>query len=47
MPHDLTANFIALQTALAGEYSLDCELGRGGMGIDAETPTNDVPAAHV
>ena len=33
MPHDLTANFIALQTALAGEYSLECELGRGGMGI--------------
>ena len=33
MPHDLTADFIALQTALAGEYSLDCELGRGGMGV--------------
>jgi serine/threonine-protein kinase len=31
MPHD--AEFIALQTALAGEYSLDRELGRGGMGI--------------
>ena len=26
-------DFIALQTALAGEYSLDRELGRGGMGI--------------
>ena len=26
-------DFIALQSALAGEYSLDCELGRGGMGI--------------
>ena len=33
MPHDLTADFIALQSALAGEYSLDCELGRGGMGV--------------
>ncbi|MEO7454757.1 MAG: protein kinase [Gemmatimonadaceae bacterium] len=31
MSHD--ADFIALQTALAGEYSLDRELGRGGMGI--------------
>ena len=27
------ADFIGLQTALAGEYSLDRELGRGGMGI--------------
>ena len=27
------ADFIALQAALAGEYSLDRELGRGGMGI--------------
>ena len=27
------ADFIALQSALAGEYSLDCEIGRGGMGI--------------
>ena len=26
-------DFIALQVALAGEYSLDRELGRGGMGI--------------
>lgn len=27
------SDFIALQEALAGEYSLDRELGRGGMGI--------------
>ena len=27
------AEFLALQTALAGEYSLQRELGRGGMGI--------------
>ncbi|HTK49172.1 MAG TPA: serine/threonine-protein kinase [Gemmatimonadaceae bacterium] len=27
------ADFIALQTALAGEYSLDREIGRGGMGV--------------
>jgi serine/threonine protein kinase len=27
------AEFIAVQAALAGEYSLDCEIGRGGMGI--------------
>src|SRR5256885_4300126 len=33
MSHDLDADFIALQAALAGEYSLDQELGRGGMGI--------------
>ena len=26
-------DFIALQSALAGEYSLDRELGRGGMGV--------------
>src|SRR5205085_1514414 len=26
-------HFIALQSALAGEYSLDREIGRGGMGI--------------
>jgi len=26
-------DFIALQSALAGEYSLDREIGRGGMGI--------------
>lgn len=26
-------DFIAVQSALAGEYSLDVELGRGGMGI--------------
>ena len=31
MPHD--SDFIALQSALAGEYSLDREIGRGGMGI--------------
>src|SRR6476661_7224914 len=28
-----SSDFMALQTALAGEYSLDRELGRGGMGI--------------
>jgi serine/threonine protein kinase len=33
MSHDHDADFIALQTALAGEYSLDRELGRGGMGV--------------
>jgi serine/threonine protein kinase len=33
MSHDSDADFIALQTALAGEYSLDRELGRGGMGV--------------
>ncbi len=27
------SDFIALQSALAGEYSLDREIGRGGMGI--------------
>ncbi|MEO8564397.1 MAG: protein kinase [bacterium] len=27
------SDFIALQSALAGEYSLDRELGRGGMGV--------------
>jgi serine/threonine-protein kinase len=27
------ADFIAVQAALAGEYSLDCEIGRGGVGI--------------
>jgi serine/threonine protein kinase len=26
-------DFIALQSVLAGEYSLDRELGRGGMGV--------------
>ncbi len=30
-PHD--PNFVALQTALAGRFSLESELGRGGMGI--------------
>jgi tRNA A-37 threonylcarbamoyl transferase component Bud32 len=29
----MDAEFIALQSALAGEYSLDREIGRGGMGI--------------
>jgi serine/threonine-protein kinase len=33
MSHDPDADFIALQAALAGEYSLDREIGRGGMGI--------------
>jgi serine/threonine-protein kinase len=33
MPHELDTDFIALQAALAGEYSLDRELGRGGMGV--------------
>jgi len=35
-PHQMTApdpTFLALQSALAGEYSLERELGRGGMGI--------------
>src|SRR3954470_6453319 len=27
------SDYIALQAALAGEYSLDREIGRGGMGI--------------
>jgi eukaryotic-like serine/threonine-protein kinase len=33
MPHTDTGEFITLQTALAGRYSLERELGRGGMGI--------------
>ncbi len=33
MAHELDADFIALQAALAGEYSLDREIGRGGMGV--------------
>src|SRR3954471_23281721 len=33
MSHESETAFIALQTALAGEYSLDRELGRGGMGV--------------
>jgi serine/threonine protein kinase len=33
MPQQSDADFIALQEALAGEYSLDREIGRGGMGI--------------
>jgi serine/threonine-protein kinase len=30
---DLSAEFLDLQAALAGEYSLERELGRGGMGV--------------
>jgi len=33
MPSETDAEFIALQEALAGRYSLQRELGRGGMGI--------------
>ena len=33
MALDSETDFIALQAALAGEYSLDRELGRGGMGV--------------
>jgi serine/threonine-protein kinase len=33
MPDELGAEFIRLQQALAGRYSLERELGRGGMGI--------------
>ncbi|MEP6999012.1 MAG: protein kinase [bacterium] len=33
MSHQADADFIALQAALAGEYSLEREVGRGGMGI--------------
>lgn len=33
MPDTDTGEFITLQTALAGRYSLERELGRGGMGI--------------
>ena len=33
MAHSITSEFLALQTALAGRYSLELELGRGGMGI--------------
>lgn len=29
----LATDFLALQEALAGRYSLERELGRGGMGI--------------
>ena len=32
-PENTAAEFLALQEALAGRYSLDRELGRGGMGI--------------
>ncbi len=33
MPTRSESDFIAVQAALAGEYSLDRELGRGGMGV--------------
>src|SRR5829696_4380757 len=33
LPAPLDPEFVALQTALAGQYSLERELGRGGMGI--------------
>lgn len=33
MPPPITSDFLALQTALAGRYSLERELGRGGMGV--------------
>src|SRR3954469_15996820 len=33
MAHGMESEFIALQAALAGEYSLDREIGRGGMGV--------------
>lgn len=33
MAHQPDADFIALQEALTGEYSLDREIGRGGMGV--------------
>lgn len=33
MAHQPDTDFIALQEALAGEYSLDREIGRGGMGV--------------
>ncbi len=32
-PYALDGDFVALQQALAGEYSLERELGRGGMGV--------------
>ncbi len=30
MAHPISSDFLALQTALAGRYSLERELGRGG-----------------
>ena len=32
-PHMIDRDFIELQEALAGDYSLERELGRGGMGV--------------
>ena len=33
MDDQTTGEFIRIQTALAGRYSLQRELGRGGMGV--------------
>ena len=33
MTQEISTDFLALQTALAGRYSLERELGRGGMGV--------------
>src|SRR5918911_5429060 len=33
MAPSVDPTFLALQTALAGQYSLERELGRGGMGV--------------
>src|SRR6185436_8270617 len=33
MPESLAPEFVTLQQAVAGRYSLERELGRGGMGI--------------
>ncbi len=33
MPSPITAEFLALQEILAGRYSIERELGRGGMGV--------------
>src|SRR2546427_9810825 len=33
MPASISAEFLALQELLAGRYSIERELGRGGMGI--------------